>query len=123
MQTAIDELKKLTSGSIHIGLNSNDYAASPLYKLKGATHHVFDGPHPAGNVGIQIHHVSPIKKGEIVWTINAIDLTAIGKLFQKGIYDLSRTIAIAGPQEKRPCYVKSLPGMPVKEILYIVETQ
>jgi Na+-transporting NADH:ubiquinone oxidoreductase subunit A len=123
MQTAIDELKKLTSGAVHIGLDSNNYAASPLYKLKDVTLHVFDGPHPAGNVGIQIHHISPIKKGEIIWTINAIDLVAIGKLFKKGIYDMSRTIAIAGPRVKKPCYVKSIPGMPVKEILDLVNTQ
>lgn len=122
MQTAIDELKKLTPGAIHIGLDSKNYAASPLYKLKYVSHHIFEGPHPAGNVGIQIHHVSPIQKGEIVWTINAIDLVAIGKLFKKGIYDMQRYIAIAGPRVSKPCYVKSIPGMPVKEILELVNT-
>ena len=25
--------------------------------------------HPAGNVGIQIHHINPINKGEIVWQV------------------------------------------------------
>ncbi len=74
LQVAVDMLTKLTKGSVHIGLSNEDYAASPLYKIKGAQLHIFDGPHPAGNVGIQIANVSPIKKGEIVWTVDAVNL-------------------------------------------------
>ena len=30
----------------------------------------FSGPHPAGNVGVQIHAISPINKGDLVWTVS-----------------------------------------------------
>lgn len=122
LQVAVDMLKKLTKGDVHIGLSNEDYAASPLYKIKGAQLHIFDGPHPAGNVGIQIANVSPIKKGEIVWTVDAVNLAAIGKLFKNGIVDMSRLVAVAGPRVEKPCYVKALPGVAIKEFLpFIME--
>ena len=42
--------------------------------LKGAELHTFAGKHPAGNVGIQIHHIDPVNKGDVVWTVNIQDL-------------------------------------------------
>ncbi|MFA6677530.1 MAG: Na(+)-translocating NADH-quinone reductase subunit A [Bacteroidales bacterium] len=110
IQVAIDALNKLTKGGIHIGLSAKTHASSPLHKLKDVNYHIFDGPHPAGNVGVQIHHVSPINKGEIVWTVNVTLLAAIGKLFSKGIYDMTRIVAVGGPRVSKPCYIKCLPG-------------
>ena len=73
-------------------------------------------------MGIQIANVSPIKKGEIVWTVDAVNLAAIGKLFKKGIVDMSRLGAVAGPRVEKPCYVKALPGVAIKEFLpFIME--
>lgn len=117
IQTAVDVLRKLTKGAVNIGLAAADYAASPLYKIKGANHYTFSGPHPAGNVGIQIAHISPMKKGEVAWTVDAVNLAAIGKLFKKGIVDMSRLVAVAGPRVEKPCYVKTIPGAAIKEFL------
>lgn len=117
IQTAVDVLRKLTKGAVNIGLAAADYAASPLYKIKGANHYTFSGPHPAGNVGIQIAHISPMKKGEVAWTVDAVNLAAIGKLFKKGIVDMSRLVAVAGPRVEKPCYVKTIPGASIKEFL------
>ncbi len=116
LQIGVNVLNKFTKGGVYVGLNSKDFAASPLYKLKDVKHVAFDGMHPAGNVGIQIHHISPIGKGEIAWTIDPFFVAAIGKLFSKGVYDLSRLIAITGERAENPCYVKTLPGMAIKEI-------
>lgn len=120
LQAGIDVLNKFTKGGVFIGLSSKDFAASPLYKLKNVKHNGFDGPHPAGNVGVQIHHVSPIGKGEVVWTVDPIHVASIGKLFTKGVYDVSRIVAVTGSAMEKPCYVKCLPGMPVKEIDFLV---
>jgi Na+-transporting NADH:ubiquinone oxidoreductase subunit A len=43
---------------------------------------VFDGPAPAGNVGVQINHVDPINKGEVVWTIGAEEVIFVGRLMK-----------------------------------------
>ncbi len=120
LQAGVDVLNKLTKGGVHVGLNSKDFAASQMYKLKNVVHTGFDGAHPAGNVGIQIHHVSPVSKGEVVWTVDAVNVAAIGKLFTKGIYDMSRLVAITGCRVANPCYVKAFPGMQIKDIDFLV---
>ncbi len=116
IQIGINAIAKLTSGGVHISLNGTNYAGSPFYKLENVTKHTFTGKHPAGNVGVQIHHISPIQKGETVWTISLANLAAIGKLFSTGKYDLSRKIAITGPSAIEPAYVSATAGMAMKDI-------
>ena len=99
-QAGIDALNKLTEGGIHIGVN-NESASKVFMSLKGVNTHAFTGPHPAGNVGIQIHHVSPINKGEIYWTIQPQEVISIGKLVLNGVYDASRIIAVTGSEVKK----------------------
>ena len=41
------------------------------------------GPHPAGNVGVQIHHIAPINKGESIWTLKPQDIITDWKSFLK----------------------------------------
>lgn len=122
MQLGIDVLSKLTNGGIHMGLHADTFAGSPMHRLERSMVHVFDGPHPAGNVGVQIHHISPINKGDIVWTLDLYTLAAIGRLFNKGVFDLRRVVAVAGPKVKNPAYIDTLPGMAIKEISDMVDT-
>ena len=75
------------------------------------------GPNPAGNVGIQIHKLAPINKGEVVWTLNPQDVAAIGNLFLTGKYDTARTIAITGSEVNKAGYVEINIGASVKELL------
>ena len=42
------------------------------------------GPHPAGNIGVQIHNHKPISPGEKVWTVKPEDVSNIGSLFKNG---------------------------------------
>ena len=71
IQTAINVLARITP-KIHFGLCARTHASSPFHKLSGVEFHIFDGPHPAGNVGVQINHVCPINKGDLVWTVNLL---------------------------------------------------
>ena len=116
IQTAIDALGKLTDGGVHLSINSENYSGTPFHKLNNVIVHTFSGKHPAGNVGVQIHHISPIRKGETVWTVSLHMLAAIGKLFNTGKYDVSRKIAVTGPKAIAPAYVDGLPGISMKDI-------
>ena len=116
LQTGVEILRKFTKGNIVVSLKESNYATSPLYKLKDVVYYTFDGPHPAGNVGVQINNINPIAKGDIVWTVNPVMLAAIGKLFNNGIYDASRLVAITGMRAKERCYVKTLPGISMQQI-------
>ncbi len=111
IQTAINAISKLTDGGVHVSLNSSNYSGTPFHKLENVVFHVFSGKHPAGNVGVQVHHVSPIMKGETVWTVSPLMLAAIGKLFATGKYDMSRLVAVTGPEASDPCYVQGIAGM------------
>lgn len=123
IQTAINAFAKVLPGKIHFSLNAQTYASTPFHKLQNVQFHKFHGPHPAGNVGVQIHHISPINKGEVVWTIDLNHLAIIGRLFNKGICDYTKTIAVCGPRAKSPCYVKGIVGMPMKGITEFVSEQ
>ena len=116
IQTAIDALGKLTDGGVHLSLNSANYSGTPFHKLSNVIAHTFTGKHPAGNVGVQISNISPIRKGETVWTVSLLMLAAIGKLFNTGKYDLRRKIAVTGPKAIEPAYVEGYPGIAVKDV-------
>lgn len=116
LQTGVEVLSKLTDGGVHLSLSAKNYAGSEMHKLKSVIFHSFDGPHPAGNVGVQINHISPINKGEYVWTVDLFLVAAIGRFFNEGIYDVRRRVAVAGPAAVNPSYVECVPGICMKEL-------
>ena len=111
MQKGIDALAQLAP--VHVGFNAA--AESAFASLKGCALHGFRGKHPAGNVGVQISHISPIRKEETVWTVSPEALAAIGKLFATGKLDLRRKVAVCGPAAIEPSYVETLPGTPIAD--------
>ena len=123
IQTAINALGKLTDGGVHFSLNSANYAGTPFHKIENVIQHTFSGKHPAGNVGVQIHHISPIRKGETVWTVSLLMLAAIGKLFNTGKYDVRRKIAVTGPKAINPAYVEGYPGIAIKDVAEFYNAQ
>jgi Na+-transporting NADH:ubiquinone oxidoreductase subunit A len=116
-QVGIDALKKLTTGAVHVNVHSAQEISTVFSQVKGAELNKFTGPHPAGCVGVQIHHLDPINKGDIVWTIGPFGVIQIGKLLLNGVHDASRVIALAGPQVKDPQYYKTFTGASVKKII------
>lgn len=117
LQAGIDVLKKLTEGTVHLNIDSNR-EVSPLFSnLKNVQINKFSGPHPAGNVGVQIHHLEPINKGDIVWTLKPQGLMEIGKLFLDGKYDTSRKIAIVGSEVKTPQYYQTYAGAGISKFM------
>ena len=120
LQVAVDVLNKLTKGGVFVGLNAKEAATSPFNHLKNVKHYGFSGAHPAGNVGVQINNIAPVNKGEVVWTIDPMFMVAVGKLFTKGIYDVTRTIAVAGNRVEKPCYVTCVPGTQIKDLDFLV---
>lgn len=116
-QVGIDVLKKLTSGTVHINTHSTSEISTVFSQAKGAEVNKFSGPHPAGCVGVQIHHIDPINKGDVVWTINPFAVIQVGKLFLNGVYDTSRILAITGSEVKNPQYYKTYTGASVKKFI------
>jgi Na+-transporting NADH:ubiquinone oxidoreductase subunit A len=116
-QTGLDALKKLTNGKIHLNVRDNPTPPALFTQAKAVQLNKISGPHPAGNVGIQIHHIDPVNKGEAVWHINPQDVLIIGKLFNEGKFDATRLIALTGSQINEPKYYKTIVGCSIKNII------
>jgi len=115
-QTGLDAIAVVSGAKIHLNLGPNSKAPA-LVNAKGVEINHFSGPHPAGNVGIQIHHIDPINKGDIVWTVNAADVVTIGRLFLEGKYNAEKTIALCGSEIKEPQYYTVKAGVEVGGLL------
>lgn len=102
-QTGLDALAKMAKTYLSISVKQN---AAALAQAKNVEINVFDGPHPAGNVGVQINHIAPVNKGETVWTIDPQAVIFIGRLFNTGHVDMTRTVAVTGSEVKKPAYCK-----------------
>jgi Na+-transporting NADH:ubiquinone oxidoreductase subunit A len=109
-QAGIDALAKLTSGKVHLNVDGSKAVPAIYSGVKNAQINQFSGPHPAGNVGTQIHHLDPINKGDIAWTIAPYGVVQFGKFVLEGIYDASKVIALTGSEMTQRGYVKTYTG-------------
>jgi Na+-transporting NADH:ubiquinone oxidoreductase subunit A len=113
-EAGIEVLSKLTGGTVHVNHNAE---TNESFKTSHAQNNTFSGAHPAGNVGVQIHHLSPIHKGEKSWTVHPYGVTQIGKLFLEGKYDASKVIALTGSEVTAPQYYKTYSGCSINKLI------
>ena len=114
-QLGVNILKRLTSGDIFLGLDS---AFNGFFKdIENVKKISVDGPHPSGNVGIQIHKIDPINYGDKVWTLNPEDVSNLGVFFRTGKFSSKRTIALVGNSVKKRQYYKTTIGTSISTIL------
>jgi Na+-transporting NADH:ubiquinone oxidoreductase subunit A len=116
-QTGLNAIAKLTDGKVHLNISSNTPASKVFTNSKNVQINNFSGPHPAGNVGVQIHHIDPINKGEIVWHLTPQDVLIIGRLFTEGRYNASRVVALTGSEVSKGKYYKTLIGASIKNMV------
>ena len=111
-QTGLTALSKIAKTYLGVG------AGSALEGMKDVEVNVFDGKCPAGNVGVQVNHLDPVNKGEVVWTIGDPSVVLfIGRLFNTGKVDLKRTVALCGSEIKSPAHVDMLVGEELATLL------
>ena len=115
-QIGIDVLRNF-SPVVHVNVHTTSEISTVFSQVKGVEVNKISGPHPAGCVGVQIHHIDPINKGDIVWTLNPYGVIQIGKLFINGVYDASKIIAVTGSEVKEPQYYKTYLGASIKKFV------
>jgi Na+-transporting NADH:ubiquinone oxidoreductase subunit A len=116
-QAGITALSKLTDGTVHLTTRGNSNADVVFTSVSGVQHNKIIGKHPIGNVGTQIHHIDPVNKGEVVWTVNAQDVVIIGRTFLEGKFDASKVIALTGSEVKNPKYIKTTIGSSISKMI------
>ncbi len=100
-QTGLSALSKIATTYLGVG---REQSSTALMSAKDVEINVFDGPCPAGNVGVQVNHISPVNKGEVVWTVEPAAVIFIGRLFNTGKVNLTRTVAFVGSEVSDPSY-------------------
>lgn len=123
----IETIAKLTDGTIFLTVQvgsallesfRNDFVIQKrLAGISNCKVVSFMGPHPAGNVGSQIHHLAPIQKGDVVWYVEPQNVCTIGKLFLTNQLDFSKRIAVTGGAVTHPQYYNLVQGASVTELL------
>jgi Na+-transporting NADH:ubiquinone oxidoreductase subunit A len=116
-QKGLDYITQLSSGKTHLNIDGNTNSSTVFTGAKGVEINKISGAHPAGNVGIQVHHIDPINKGEVVWYLQPQDVIAIARLFTEGKYDVSRIVALAGSQVKKARYYRTIAGATIANLL------
>ena len=111
----LELLNMLTDGSVHLQIRKN--SDEVFLNAKNVKTHLVKGPHPSGNVGVQMHEIDPINKGEVVWYINPQDVMILGRYSLTGAYDANKVISIGGENVKSPKYVKTISGSSIESIL------
>ena len=106
-RNGIAAIRKLTDGKVHLVLNGKENPSEVLSGTGDVEISYFSGPHPAGNVGIHIHHLDPVNKGEVVWYVNLQDVIAIGN------YNPERIVALTGSEVLKAGYYRSRSGVSV----------
>ncbi|MBP3758034.1 MAG: Na(+)-translocating NADH-quinone reductase subunit A [Prevotella sp.] len=113
-QTGLTALSKVAKTYLGIGARQT---ADALTNAKDVQVNVFDGRCPAGNVGVQVNHIDPVNKGEVVWTVDPSAVIFFGRLFNTGRVDLRRTVAVVGSEVAHPAYAEVLVGEPISTLL------
>ncbi len=112
-------LWRLTDGGVYLGLNANgkQAPADAFTTASGVEKHWFAGPHPAGNVGVQIHHIKPLSVKETVWVVHVQDVVILGRLITEHRYNAEKLVALTGQSLKEPKYVRAIPGCKIADLL------
>lgn len=109
-QVGLDLLSKLSGAPVHLGIHVDRTIAKFFTEVERVNIHRFKGPHPVGNVGVQLHHIEPLNKGEVVWTVHPVDVADIGRFFLEKKINAERLFAFAGSEVTQPRYYRAISG-------------
>lgn len=112
LESGIKALSTLTDGKVYLSVRPGSGITSSHAEV-----YEIEGPHPAGNVGVQINHIKPVNKGETVWTLDATTAARIGRLVEDKKIDYSTEVAVCGPSVQNPYLVRTLIGASVEPLL------
>ena len=112
LEAGLKALSTLTEGKVYLSVRRGSGMTSSVAEV-----YEFEGPHPAGNVGTQIAAISPINKGETVWTLDAVTAARIGHLVLTGESDYTAYVALTGEDMENPHIVKTLVGASLSTLL------
>lgn len=106
-------LRKVTDGNVYL-CHGSDWQ---LGDIAGAEMVEVEGPHPAGNAGVQAANIAPVNKGEIIWTLDLATLGRIGRVAQGKAPEFRTMVALTGPEVASPALFETIVGAQVGPML------
>ncbi len=118
-QAGLDTLAKLTSGKVYLGLDARGEKppSSVFLEATGVEKYWFKGPHPSGNVGVQMHHIHALALRDKAWTLDVQAVITLGTLMLDQRFDTERVVALTGAELKHPRYVRTHIGAKLSDLL------
>ena len=115
-QAGLDLMTRLTEGDVHLCVGPD--AGDTLNGAERVSLHRFSGPHPSGNTSVHISRIDPMVPTDVVWTVKAVDLVSIGRLFLDGTLPTSRVVCLGGPgvQNEARSHYRLRPGGDLKPL-------
>jgi Na+-transporting NADH:ubiquinone oxidoreductase subunit A len=107
-ERGLQAVARLTDGPVYVCKQAGSAVRAPSdgrFRVEE-----FQGPHPAGTVGLHIHLLDPVDRHKVVWHVGYQDLIAIGRLFGEGVLDVERVVSLAGPLVRRPRLLRTRRG-------------
>lgn len=108
-------LTRLTTGSVWLCTGPDWPITLPgIDRVRRVT---FSGPHPAGLPGTHMHFLEPVGPGRTNWHIGYQDVTAVGRLFHRGVIETGRIVSLCGACVREPRLVTTRVGAALEEVL------
>lgn len=108
-------LTRLTAGRVWL-CTAPDWSIT-LPGIERVSRVGFSGPHPAGLPGTHMHFLAPVGPNRSNWHISYQDVTALGRLFRRGVIDTGRVVALCGAGVNEPRLVTARLGAALEEML------
>jgi len=103
----LEALQKIAPGSVH--LVSDEATPFSLFKNNASAHcHSVEGPYPVCSASLHIAHIAPIRSlDNLIWTLDAHAVIAIGSAIDEGKCFTDRAIAVYSEGSARLISCKS----------------
>jgi Na+-transporting NADH:ubiquinone oxidoreductase subunit A len=121
-ELGLQALAKVSGAKVHLGVHAQKTKSAAFLQTKAAQVHTFDGPHPSGLLSTQIGLISPVNRGEVVWTSSVQEVIAIGKFIQTGRFDATRLVALTGGGLKERKYARTIGGASMASLVSDAQT-
>jgi Na+-transporting NADH:ubiquinone oxidoreductase subunit A len=77
----------------------------------------FEGPHPAGTVGLHIHTLASVDRERNAWHIGYQDVAAAGHLLKTGHLYVERIVSLAGSAVRKPRLLRTRIGASIDALV------
>lgn len=113
IQAGIKALAQLTDGKVYVSTRPDSAIQVPA----PAEHVIIEGPHTAGNAGVQANNIAPVNKGQVIWTLDIVTVARIGAFILTGCPFWTTKVAVTGSEVETPTLIDTIVGADIRQLV------